>query len=133
MPPKARTSRKRHRKRRKIDFFFLALFSDEELVGETIGLPRRDFKDTFLLEFFSLVRKERKGQKEERFPLLIFFCRLAATSANKVRRPSRHSIAAATGSKRPPAPTRIYCCAMSGYGKPRGWSLGAGLGANIAR
>ena len=41
-----------------------------------------------LSEFFSLVRKERKGQKEERFPLLNTFCRLAATGANKVPRPS---------------------------------------------
>ena len=49
MPPKARTSRKRHRKRRRIDFFFLALLilSDEELVGETIGLPQRDIKKLF--------------------------------------------------------------------------------------
>ena len=37
-----------------------------------------------LSEFFSLVRKERKGQKEERFPLLNSFCRLAATRANTV-------------------------------------------------
>ena len=28
---------------------------------------RKIHKDTFLLMFFSLVRKERKGQKEERF------------------------------------------------------------------
>ena len=47
MPPKARTSRKRRRKRRKIDFFFPALLSDEELVGETIGLPRRSIKKLF--------------------------------------------------------------------------------------
>ena len=40
--------------------------------------------DSSLSEFFSLVRKERKGQKEECFPLLISFCRLAATGANKV-------------------------------------------------
>ena len=56
--------------------------------------------DTSLSEFFSLVRKERKGQKEESFdsrlgdadtrsayvsiPLLNSFCRLAATGANKV-------------------------------------------------
>ena len=40
--------------------------------------------DSSLSEFFSLVRKERKGQKEERIPLLNTFRRLAATSANKV-------------------------------------------------
>ena len=44
--------------------------------------------DSSLSEFFSLVRKERKGQKEERIPLLNTFCRLAATGANKVPRPS---------------------------------------------
>ena len=60
MPPKARTSRKRRRKRRKIDFFFLALLSDEELVVETIGLPRRYFKDTFLLSRFSLTKSAAK-------------------------------------------------------------------------
>ena len=41
-----------------------------------------------LSEFFSLVRKERKGQKEESIPLLNTFCRLAATSANTLPRPS---------------------------------------------
>ena len=44
--------------------------------------------DTFLSEFFSLVRKERKGQKEEGIPLLNSFCRLAATGANTLPRPS---------------------------------------------
>ena len=44
--------------------------------------------DTSLSEFFSLVRKERKGQKEECFPLLNSFCRLAATGANTLPRPS---------------------------------------------
>ena len=46
--------------------------------------PAKNHKVTFLIVFFSLVRKERKGQKEESIPLLISFCRLAATSANKV-------------------------------------------------
>ena len=60
--------------------------------------------------FFSLVRKERKGQKEERFPLLNSFCRLAATSANKVSRPSDHSITTATGSKRSSADSDLLLC-----------------------
>ena len=60
--------------------------------------------------FFSLVRKERKGQKEESFPLLNTFCRLAATSANKVPRPSRYSIATATGSKRSSADSDLLLC-----------------------
>ena len=56
--------------------------------------------DTYLSEFFSLVRKERKGQKEESIPLLIFFCRLAATGANIASEPSHSSLTTATGSKR---------------------------------
>ena len=66
--------------------------------------------DTSLSEFFSLVRKERKGQKEESIPLLISFCRLAATGANKVPRPSRYSIVTATGSKRSSADSDSLLC-----------------------
>ena len=54
--------------------------------------PAKNHKATFLIMFFSLVRKERKGQKEESIPLLNSFCRLAATSANKMPRPSRYSL-----------------------------------------
>ena len=63
-----------------------------------------------LSEFFSLVRKERKGQKEESIPLLNTFCRLAATSANKVPRPSRYSLTMATGSKRSSADSDSLLC-----------------------
>ena len=63
-----------------------------------------------LSEFFSLVRKERKGQKEERFPLLNSFCRLAATRANTLPRPSNYSIVAATGSKRSSADSDSLLC-----------------------
>ena len=63
-----------------------------------------------LSEFFSLVRKERKGQKEESIPLLISFCRLAATGANTLPRPSNHSLAAATGSKRSSADSDSLLC-----------------------
>ena len=66
--------------------------------------------DSSLSEFFSLVRKERKGQKEECFPLLNTFCRLAATSANKVPRPSNRSLATATGSKRSSADSDLLLC-----------------------
>ena len=62
--------------------------------------PVKNHKDTFLIVFFSLVRKERKGQKEERFPLLNSFRRLAATGANIASEPSHHSLSIATGSKR---------------------------------
>ena len=60
--------------------------------------------------FFSLVRKERKGQKEEGIPLLISFCRLAATGANTLPRPSNHSVATATGSKRSSADSDLLLC-----------------------
>ena len=66
--------------------------------------------DTSLSEFFSLVRKERKGQKEECFPLLNTFCRLAATGANTLPRPSNYSIVTATGSKRSSADSDSLLC-----------------------
>ena len=66
--------------------------------------------DSSLSEFFSLVRKERKGQKEESIPLLNTFCRLAATSANKVLRPSHYSLTTATGSKRSSADSDSLLC-----------------------
>ena len=72
--------------------------------------PAKNHKETFLIVFFSLVRKERKGQKEESIPLLISFCRLAATGANTLPRPSDHSIAAATGSKRSSADSDSLLC-----------------------
>ena len=78
--------------------------------GGRTAFARKKHKDTFLLVFFSLVRKERKGQKEEGIPLLISFCRLAATGANKVPRPSRHSLATATGSKRSSADSDSLLC-----------------------
>ena len=69
--------------------------------------PAKNHKETFLIVFFSLVRKERK---EERVPLLNSFCRLAATGANKVPRPSCHSLATATGSKRSSADSDSLLC-----------------------
>ena len=72
--------------------------------------PAKNHEVTLLIVFFSLVRKERKGQKEECFPLLNTFCRLAATGANKVPRPSRYSIAMATCSKRPSADSDSLLC-----------------------
>ena len=72
--------------------------------------PAKRHKETFLLVFFSLVRKERKGQKEERIPLLNTFCRLAATGANKVPRPSRYSLTMVTGSKRSSADSDLLLC-----------------------
>ena len=66
--------------------------------------------DSSLSEFFSLVRKERKGQKEEGIPLLNSFCRLAATGANTLPRPSNYSIVTATGSKRSSADSDLLLC-----------------------
>ena len=51
-------------------------------------IREKSFYVSSLSEFFSLVRKERKGQKEESIPLLNTFCRLAATGANTLPRPS---------------------------------------------
>ena len=66
--------------------------------------------DSSLSEFFSLVRKERKGQKEEGIPLLISFCRLAATGANTLPRPSHYSLTTATGSKCSSADSDLLLC-----------------------
>ncbi len=63
-----------------------------------------------LSEFFSLVRKERKGQKEEGIPLLNTFCRLAATGANTLPRPSRYSLTMVAGSKRSSADSDSLLC-----------------------
>ena len=43
-------------------------------------------------------------------PLLISFCRLAATRANKVSRPCHYSLTVATGSKRPRADSDSLLC-----------------------
>ena len=72
--------------------------------------PAKKLKETLLLVFFSLVRKERKGQKEEGVPLLNTFCRLAATGANTLPRPSRYSLTTATGSKRSSADSDLLLC-----------------------
>ena len=105
--------------------------------------------DSSLSEFFSLVRKERKGQKEECFDSRLgdadthashmcqsLFWTPSVASRRPVRThfPDRPAIAEPRLQVRnAQAPTRIHCCAMSGYGEPRGSDLGAGLGANIAR
>ena len=78
--------------------------------GRRLRRPAKKHKETFLLVFFSLVRKERKGQKEESIPLLNTFCRLAATGANTLPRPSRYSITMATGSKRSSADSDLLLC-----------------------
>ena len=75
-----------------------------------LGDQKKKHKETFLIVFFSLVRKERKGQKEESIPLLNTFCRLATTSTNKVPRPSRYSRTTATGSKRSSADSDLLLC-----------------------
>ena len=78
--------------------------------GRTFFACENKHKDTFFTVFFSLVRKERKGQKEEGIPLLNTFCRLAATSANTLPRPSRYSLTTATGSKRSSADSDSLLC-----------------------
>ena len=81
--------------------------------------PAKNHKETFLIMFFSLVRKERKGQKEESFPLLT--PSVASRRPVRTKCPDRPAIAEPRLQVRnAQAPTRIYCCAMSGYGEPRG-------------
>ena len=75
-----------------------------------LGDQKKKHKETFLIVFFSLVRKERKGQKEERIPLLNTFRRLAATGANTLPRPSNYSLTTATGSKRSSADSDLLLC-----------------------
>ena len=55
-------------------------------------------------------QKRGKSQKEESIPLLISFCRLAATGANTLPRPSNHSVATATGSNRSSADSDLLLC-----------------------
>ena len=68
-------------------------------------------KVTFLLSRF-LVTKSAAKVIKERVPLSLksLPCRLAATGANKVPRPSRYSIVAATGSKRHRADSDSLLC-----------------------
>ena len=87
------------------DTFSLSRFSSHKST-----IKEKFLYDSSLSEFFSLVRKERKGQKEESIPLLNTFCRLAATGANTLPRPSRCSIATATGSKRSSADSDSLLC-----------------------
>ena len=73
--------------------------------------PKRIIKKLFLLSRFSLTKSAAKVIKEG-FPLSLksLPCRLAATGANKVPRPSRHSLATATGSKRSSADSDLLLC-----------------------
>ena len=75
-------------------------------------LKEKYHKGTFLLSYFCMT-KSTKSHQRERSPLFENSpCRLAATSANKVPRPSDHSIATATatGSKRSSADSDSLLC-----------------------
>ena len=65
-------------------------------------------------------------------PLLNTFCRLAATGANKVPRPSRYSITTATGSKRSSADSDSLLCHV-GLWRTSRLEFGESMGTNIAR
>ena len=54
--------------------------------------------------------KNEKDKKRNAFLFLTLSCRLAATSANKVPRPSRYSLVTATGSKRLSADSDSLLC-----------------------
>ena len=64
---------------------------------------------TFSIALFT-DEKRGKSQKEESVPLLNTFCRLAATGANTLPRPSRYSLTTATGSKRSSADSDLLLC-----------------------
>ena len=72
--------------------------------------PAKNHKVTFLLLALFTDEKRGKSQKEERIPLLNTFCRLAATGANTLPRPSNYSIVTATGSKRSSADSDLLLC-----------------------
>ena len=68
-------------------------------------------KETFLLLALLNDQKRGKSHQRERSSLLKNTPRrLAATSANTLPRPSRYSLTAATGSKRPRADSDLLLC-----------------------
>ena len=76
-------------------------------------IPRRPamtHKVTFLLSYFSVTKSTKSHIRG--VPPLIYLppCRLAATGANTLPRPSNHSLAAATGSKRSSADSDSLLC-----------------------
>ena len=76
-------------------------------------IPRRPaiiHKVTFLLLVLLHDQKYQKSYKRRSTSYISPPCRLAATRANKVPRPSDHSIAAATGSKRSSADSDSPLC-----------------------
>ena len=78
--------------------------------GRRLRRPAKRLKETFLLSYFC-VTKSTKSHQRERSPLFENSpCRLAATGANKVPRPSRYSITMATGSKRSSADSDSLLC-----------------------
>ena len=123
----------------------------EPLSGVCALMPEKKHKVTFLFSRFSLTKSAAKVIKES-FPLSLksLPCRLAATRANKVPRPSRYSIATATGSKRLSADSDSLLCHVrlwrtsreltdsrkrtrSASPRQGGLILGACLSANITR
>ena len=82
------------------NFFFIALL-----------VTQKNHKETFLL--LALFTDEKRGKSHIRglsSLLYISPCRLAATSANKMPRPSHYSLTTATGSKRSSADSDLLLC-----------------------
>ena len=78
--------------------------------SDTRSLDTRYLKKLF---FIALFTDKKRGKSHIRgFPPLIYLppCRLAATGANTLPRPSRYSIATATGSKRLSADSDSLLC-----------------------
>ena len=114
----------------------------------SISDEKRYLEKLFLWCSFRLSEKNEKDKKRKGLtpvsatpthmlricvnPSFNTFCRLAATGASKVPRPSRYSIVTVTGSKRLSADSDLPLCHVRLRRTSR-FNLGARLGANIAR
>ena len=71
---------------------------------------KKSSKRNFSFNVLFACPKRTKRTKRGTLSSFNFFCRLAATSANKVPRPSRYSLTTATGSKRLSADSDLLLC-----------------------
>ena len=97
------------RKRLKEEYF--PLFVLFVLFGQAKRtLKEKYHKATFLLSYFCVTKSTKSHLRGLSSLLKNSFRRLAATNANKVPRPSRYSLAAASGSKRSSADSDLLLC-----------------------
>ena len=72
--------------------------------------PAKKHEETFSLSYFSMTKSTKSHLRGFSSLLKNSFCRLAATGANTLPRPSRYSLATATGSKRLSADSDSLLC-----------------------